>query len=60
MKSIEEILTFDPSIFPKEPEFIRNRELILQRVNNLYTGGKPCITKPCKTSSMNFTRAKLN
>lgn len=60
MKNNKKFLMFDPSIFPKEPVFIRNRELILQRVNNLYAGGKPCITKPYKTSLTNFMRAKPN
>lgn len=32
MKGIKKILTFDPSIFPKEPEFITKKELILQRI----------------------------
>lgn len=32
MKGIKKILTFDPSIFPKEPDFIKNKKLILQRI----------------------------
>lgn len=31
MKGIKEVLTFDPSIFPKEPEFIAKRKLILKK-----------------------------
>ena len=31
MKNIKKILTFDPSIFQKEPEFIAKRKLILKK-----------------------------